>query len=168
MAIADSTGSRGGLNIARQVADLEQMTVGQLRDKYAEVVGEQARSHHKAWLIRRIAWRLQADHEGDLSERARRRAAELANDADVRVTPPRDHREDARRGTNADAAPDDRLPVIGDAIVRRYKGRQIRVVVQKDGFEYEGRRYKSLSAVAKAISGWHCNGFRFFGLEGKR
>jgi len=157
------------LNIANEVADLRQMTASQLRAKYAEVVGEQARSSHKDWLIRRIAWRLQANHEGDLSDRARRRAAELANDADVRVTPPRDQRVDAGRvaPATADAAPDDRLPAIGDAIVRRYKGRQVRVVVQKDGFEYEGRRYKSLSAVAKAISGSHCNGFRFFGLEGK-
>ena len=103
-----------------------------------------------------------------MSERARRRAAELANDADVRVTPPRDHREDAGRGTDADASPDNRLPEIGDALVRLYKGRQVRVVVLEDGFEYDGQRYKSLSAVAKAISGTHCNGFRFFGLEGKR
>ena len=63
---------------------------------------------------------------------------------------------------------DNRLPTAGDAIVRTYKGRQVRVVVLADGFEYDGRRYKSLSAVAKAISGSHCNGFRFFGLEGKR
>jgi len=166
MAIDDSTGSRGGLNIAKQVADLRQMTARELRDKYAEVVGEQARSSHKNWLIRRIAWRLQADHEGDLSERARRRAAELANDADVRVTPPRDQRGDTGRGTSADAARDERLPT--DTIERTYKGRLIRVIVRGSSFEYDGRRYKSLSAVAKAISGSHCNGFRFFGLEGKR
>ena len=158
------------MNIARQVADLRQMTAGELREKYAEVVGEQSRSSHKNWLIRRIAWRLQADHEGDLSDRARRRATELANDADVRVTPPRDQRGDAGGGTTAttDTSADNRLPEIGDTIVRQYKGRQVRVVVQKDGFEYDGRRYKSLSAVAKAISGSHCNGFRFFGLEGKQ
>ena len=42
------------------------------------------------------------------------------------------------------------------------------MVVRTDGFEYEGRRYRSLSAVAKAITGSHCNGFRFFGLEDKR
>jgi hypothetical protein len=60
---------------------------------------------------------------------------------------------------------DSRLPGVGQAIVRNDKGRQIRVIVRPDGFEYDGDRYRSLSAVAKAITGSHCNGFRFFGLE---
>jgi hypothetical protein len=159
------------LNLEEAVADMERMTAGQLREKYAEVVGEQARSGHKTWLIRRIAWHLQARQEGDLSERARRRAQELANDADVRVTPPRGHcvAQGGGKPVQAKVAPDRRLSGVGEAIVHKYKGRQLRVVVLPDGgFEYEGRRYKSLSAVAKAISGSHCNGFRFFGLEGKR
>jgi hypothetical protein len=153
------------LNIERAVTDLQRMTAKELRDRYAEVVGEQARSSHKNWLIRRIAWRLQANHEGDLSDRARRRAAELANDADVRVTPPRDLRT-AATSTPAPAARDERLP--NDTIERTYKGRLIRVVIRGNEFEYDGQRYKSLSAVAKAVSGSHCNGFRFFGLEDKR
>ena len=56
---------------------------------WAEVFGESARTSHKVWLIKRIVWRLQSLAEGDLSERARRRAAELANDADLRLYPPR-------------------------------------------------------------------------------
>src|SRR5690606_3742916 len=68
---------------------MERMTVGQLRSKYAEVFGEPTRAGNKAWLIKRIAWRIQSLVEGDLSERARRRAMELANDADLRMTPPR-------------------------------------------------------------------------------
>jgi hypothetical protein len=93
----------------------------------------------------------------------------LANDADVRVTPPKAHRVAACGGkiAEADLRPDNRLPTAGDTIVRIKEGRQICVVVVANGFEY-GRSYKSLSAVAKAISGSHCNGFRFFGLEGKR
>ena len=77
------------LNIAKEVALLEQMTVGQLQDRYVEVFGEPVRSRHRQYLIRRIAWRLQANAEGGLSERALRRAEELAHDADVRLTPPR-------------------------------------------------------------------------------
>lgn len=53
------------------------------------------------------------------------------------------------------------------AISRTYKGREIEVVVRRDGFEWDGRRFKSLSAVAKAVTGSHCNGFRFFNLGGK-
>jgi hypothetical protein len=44
----------------------------------------------------------------------------------------------------------------------------VRVVVLADGFEFEGERYRSLSAIAKAVTGSHVNGFRFFNLEGRR
>ena len=157
-------------DIEAQVAALHQMTVDELRRRYAAVMGEPSRSRHKMHLIRRIAWRIQALAEGDLSERARCRAKELANDADVRVTPPKGHHVATSGETpvKADVAPDNRVPAPGGAIVRNYRGQQVRVVVLADGFEYDGRRYMSLYAVAKAISGSHCNGFRFFGLEGKR
>ena len=52
-------------------------------------------------------------------------------------------------------------------ITRRYKGRSITVTVLADGFEYLGERFRSLTAVAKAVTGSHMNGFRFFGVEGK-
>ncbi|MCG3127431.1 MAG: hypothetical protein CHACPFDD_02291 [Phycisphaerae bacterium] len=77
------------LNLAKELAALERMSVGQLQGRYAEVFGETVRSRHKQYLIRRIAWPLQANVEGGLSERALRRAEELADVADVRVTPPR-------------------------------------------------------------------------------
>ena len=78
------------MNIDKEVARMERMTVDQLRAKYGEVFGEPTRSRHKEYLIKRIAWRIQANAEGGLSERARQRAMELANDADLRVTPPRE------------------------------------------------------------------------------
>jgi hypothetical protein len=62
------------LDIDAEVAALQQMTTGEVRTRYAEVFREEPRSRHKAYLIRKIAWRLQANAEGDLSERARRRA----------------------------------------------------------------------------------------------
>ncbi len=77
------------LNIAKEVAALERLTVKQLRQKYVEVFGEETNGHNKVWLVRRIAWRLQVLAEGDLSERARRRALDLACDADLRMSPPR-------------------------------------------------------------------------------
>ncbi len=79
----------GTTDIGREVAALKRMTVRELRLRYAEVFGEETRAGNKAWLIKRIAWRLQSLSEGDLSERARQRAAELANDADVRLSPPK-------------------------------------------------------------------------------
>ncbi|MDX2197833.1 MAG: DUF2924 domain-containing protein [Phycisphaerae bacterium] len=160
------------LNLAKELAALKQMTVGQLQQRYAEVFGETVRSRHKQYLIRRIAWRLQANAEGGLSERALRRAEELADVADVRVTPPRggisDSRAKTATRTSAPSRPSDpRLPPVGTAITRNYKGRTLTVTVLADGFEYGGERYPSLTAVAKAITGSHMNGFRFFQIRGK-
>src|SRR5262249_61847585 len=75
-------------NMARELARLERMTIPELRRRYLEVFGEEASSHNKVSLVRRLAWRLQSLAEGGLSERAQRRAAELANDADIRMNPP--------------------------------------------------------------------------------
>ena len=71
-----------------EIEKLRQMKVGALRAKYREVFGEESRSSNKQFLFRRIAWRLQARVEGDLSERARQRALEIADDADLRIRAP--------------------------------------------------------------------------------
>lgn len=161
------------MNVTRERAALERMTVGELQERYAQLTGEPARSRHRAYLVRRVLWRLQAKAEGGLSERALRRAEELANDADVRVTPPRagtgaERRErPASDAVRVPVATDPRLPRPGTAITRKYKGRTITVNVLADGFEYAGEKHRSLSAVAKAISGQHVNGFRFFRLEAR-
>ena len=154
------------LDIDREVATLGGLSTGQLCERYVELFGEPIRTRHKTYLIRKIAWRLQAMEEGDLSERARRRAEELAKDAEVRVMPPK-YAPSVKIRTDAQIA-DPRLPSPGTAMVRKYRGRQVRVVVLKDGFEYEGQHFGSLSAVAKAITGTHCNGFRFFNLGGEQ
>ncbi|HNO79731.1 MAG TPA: DUF2924 domain-containing protein [Phycisphaerae bacterium] len=161
------------LNMEKELAALESMTVGQLHERYVEVFGEPVRSRHKKYLIRRIAWRIQANAEGGLSERALRRAEELVNVADVRVTPPR--RTDASdrkpqvafKSGRVGVSQDSRIPQAGSQITRNYKGRAITVTVLDDGFEYLGERYRSLTAVAKTITGSHINGFRFFGLGAK-
>jgi hypothetical protein len=154
--------------VAAEVARLEKMSVGQLAQRFEQVFGEQCRSRHKRYLIRRIAWRIQANAEGGLSERARQRAEELANDAEIRVTPPRqkqNERDDSAPATiKIEAARDPRLPPPGSWIEREYKGRTIRVLVIGDGFEYEGQRFRSLSAIAKAVTGTHINGYLFFRL----
>ena len=60
---------------------------------------------------------------------------------------------------------DERLPPVGDCLVRFYKGRECVVTIMPDGFDFEGEHYKTLSAVAKAITGQHWNGFRFFKIH---
>src|SRR3989440_8664675 len=71
------------------IAELQRLTMEELRLRYAELFGETTSAKNRTWLLRRVAWRLQALAEGDLSERARQRAAELASDADLRTTVPR-------------------------------------------------------------------------------
>lgn len=158
------------LDAEREVAALQQMPTGQLCERYAELFGEQTRSRHRTYLIRKIAWKLQTLAEGDLSERARHRAEELARGVELRVMPPKasDVAHTPMVITHAVPTSDPRLPATGTEIVRHYKGRTFRVLVVPEGFEFEGQRYTSLSAVAKVITGSHVNGFRFFGLEGKR
>jgi hypothetical protein len=156
------------LNVGKEVAALQRMTVKELRAKYAEVFGEETPAHNKGWLVKRVAWRLQALAEGGLSERARRRAAELANDADLRLSPPKAKAGPAPDERTKTAAlrikGDDRLPLPGTVLTRPYKGETLHVKVLPRGFEFGGEVYKSLSAVAKAITGQHCNGYSFFRL----
>jgi hypothetical protein len=153
-------------NIAKEVAALRQMTTQDLLGRYAEVFGEVTLTRNKDWLIKRIAWRIQALAEGDLSERARRRIDDLAKDADLRVIAPKDSFDETpNRITKAVPLPtDDRLPAPGTVITRNYKHRVVAVKVLRNGFEHGGEVYPSLSAAAKAITGSHCNGFWFFNL----
>ena len=155
------------VRVDQQIALLPQMTPAELHEKHLEVFGEEPRSRHKVYLIRRIAWRLQALAEGDLSERACRRAAELACDADLRISAPRasSGKEPSRRAIAQSGKSRRQLPQAGTVLARPYRGRTIEVTVLERGFQYDGRVYRSLSAVAKAITGKHWNGYHFFGLR---
>lgn len=158
------------LNIGKEIAALKRMTVPDLRRKYAEAFGEGTTSRHKEFLIRRIVWRLQANEEGGLSERARQRAKELAVGSDVRLTAPRTKASPVGAEARVAAiqiSDDARLPMPGTVITRRYKGRTIEARVLPHGFEYEGDIYRTLSAVAKRVTGTHWNGFHFFKMGPK-
>ena len=148
----------------RDTAALRQMTVGQLQARFVELFGEPARSRHKEHLVRQIAWRLQALREGDLAERARRRAAELCQDADLRLKPRREKSKATVSTAAKTGARDERLPMPGTILVRQYAGQTLQVQVLERGFEYDGQIYKSLTAVAKRITGKHWNGYHFFAL----
>jgi hypothetical protein len=156
-------------NIRAQIDEVQHMTVGALREKYRAVFGEESRSNHKQFLIRRIAWRLQELAEGGLSERARQRALEIANDADLRIRAPKGFLDEAKGertvASKLHPSKDSRLPSIGTELTRKYKGQQIIVRILEDGFEYDGRRFRSLSAIATEVTGTRWNGFLFFGID---
>jgi len=154
------------LNIGKEITALKRMTVPELRKRYAETFGENTTSRHKEFLVRRIVWRLQANQEGGLSERARQRARELAADSDVRLTAPTAPRATPGAPTVGDIRISDnnRLPMPGAVLTRRYKGETMEVRVLPRGFEYQGEVHRTLSAVVKKITGTHWNGYHFFGL----
>lgn len=151
------------LNIKAEEARLRKMTHAELRAEYERVYDEPTRSGNRAYLTRRILWRLQAIEEGDLPERVRQRAIKVARDADLRLNPPRD----GSTPTITGRLTSDGLRV-GSVISRIYKKRTIAVTVLDDGFEFEGETYRSLTAIAKAITGSHWNGRHFFGLTDKQ
>ncbi len=153
---------------------LARLKVAELKIKYREVFGEVSKSSNRDFLFRRIAWRLQANAEGDLSERGRQRAAEIADDADLRTRAPRSFlpgntvHGPALRVDRSRPQKDWRLPPPGTLITRRLADRQIVVKVLEDGFEYDSRRFRSLSAIAREVTGTRWNGLLFFGLSERR
>ena len=154
--------------MAREIAALPTLGTKQLQQRYAELFGEPTHCHNKAWLVKRIARRMQVRTEGGLSERARQRATELADDGHLRLGPPKVRKESAPKPPPVilPIAGNKRLPAPGTLLTRTYKGQLLAVEVLAEGFAYEGERFTSLSAVAKHITGSHVNGYRFFGLGG--
>ena len=128
-------------------------------------------------LRRKIVWHVQAQAEGGLPEAVRQRALAIARNSKLRVR----NGGSSSRGqavstaqhavtTGISPTHDSRLPMPGSLLVKDFKGQTIVVKVLDAGFEYDGRRFASLSAVAKEITGTKWNGFLFFGLikEGLR
>jgi len=167
-------------DVTTKLATLDRMSTGELAEHYRELHGQPCRTRHRQYLIRKIAWRIQANAEGDLTERARKRAAELADDSEIRVMAPKTMICPLQVGevatvvrqmpTEEEKSNDPRMPPPGTALVRQYKGRTIRAVVLEDGqsVEWDGERFRSLSALANRITRSHMSGFRFFHLGVKR
>jgi hypothetical protein len=169
----NTDGTGPSRDVRAEVEALGRMTAGQLRDRYRDLFGEPSRSGNRDYLAKRLAWRIQSLAEGGLSERAKRRADELARDADLRTTLPKPPKAAVPGdGTSTIALPvtpaataHDRLPGPGTVLTRTYRGARVSVTVRPDGFEHDGRMYGSLSAVARAVTGTQWNGHLFFGLK---
>jgi hypothetical protein len=143
-------------DVLDQIAAMRKLSVGGLREKYRELFGEETASRNKKYLFKRLAYRVQERKYGGLSERAKKRAEELAKDAPI------------RRGRLKVEVPersrDPRLPSPGTVLTRTFGKHEHSVKVLKDGFDYKGKAYRSLSAIAREITGTSWNGFTFFGL----
>ena len=158
--------------VVAAIEQLRTLNVIALQKKYQQVFLERAKSSNKQYLFRRIAWRLQANAEGGLSERACHRAVQIADEADLRTRAPKGFLSAqvsaASTVEHAQAQRDARLPASGSLLTRRLNDRQIVVKVLADGFEFESRHYRSLSAIAREVTGTRWNGLLFFGLTERR
>ena len=153
------------LQLNEDIGQLRQMTTAQLRFRYHELFGHASHSNHKGYLFRRLAWRLQSLADGGLSERARQYARQITEDADLRLCPPTKPMGIPSVRIAAARRADPRLPAPGTQLVKRYKDDTITVTVLEDGFQHGERVYKSLSAIARQVTGTQWNGYSFFRLS---
>jgi hypothetical protein len=159
-------------SVWREIEQLRRATVRELRAKYCALFGQPSHSNHKQFLFRRIAWRLQALAYGDLSEHVRQQAVALAQDADLRIKAPRHLVGSAEQvlhptlRSRRKPGRDERLPEPGSILRREFKGQIVVVQVLEHGFQYQDRFYKSLSAIARQVTGTNWNGYAFFGRKG--
>jgi len=144
--------------VLKQIADLERMTTSELQDRWLQLVGSDPPRYNREFLIRRLAYRIQELAHGGIALSAREKMNRLLDDGGYdeigalkssRREPPR------KRG----------LAVLGTRLVREWNGGRHEVTTVDGGFEFQGRRYRSLSAIAKLITGTHWNGPAFFGLR---
>jgi hypothetical protein len=157
-------------SLAKDIGVLQELGLAELRRRYLEVYGEEARSKNLPYLRKKIAFRLQEQLEGGLSVAAKARIEELSSTEAVAEAPRVERRPPLTpaRGTSLmQQGRDPRLPKAGSSISREFKGFAHEVQVLENEFVYRGRSYRSLSAIAKEITGTPWNGFLFFGLIGR-
>jgi len=149
--------------VARQIADLAQLPYDQLKERWRVLFGKEPLAYNRVFLVNRLAHRIQELTYGGLSETTRERMRQIliANGFDETACNAGRGRGSAKQGGHD-------MPVLGTRLSREWNGRRHDVTVVTGGFEYEGRRYRSLTAVARAITGAHWSGRAFFGLAPRR
>ena len=147
-------------NIAEQLERLRKAGIAELTALYRKYFGDRTAPANRTFLIRQLAHKIQEQALDDISPVAKTRIQEL-----IRIYDPI-HRVVIKSSTGkTNAGRDIRLPTPGSVITKIYKGKRLNVKVMEKGFEYQDTAYSNLSAVAKAITGAHWNGFIFFGVK---
>ncbi len=142
-------------NVLARLAALKAMSVNELKDEWRSLFGRDAPNNSRNFLTIRIGYRIQELTYGGPDKSTRRMLDALADEVNGTLK---------RKSMIIDP----RNPVVGTRLIREWDGIAHTVTVLRDGFEWQGRRYKSLSAVARAITGTRWNGYRFFGLGNTR
>lgn len=144
-------------SVLKQIADLPTLPQSRLKELWKEYFGVEPPAYRKGFLVRGLAHRIQELAWGGLSDAHQARLDALIADGEP----------DAKGGKRATAPKSEQL-LTGTRLVREWKGVDHETTVIEGGFEYQGRKYRSLSAVARAITGTRWNGPMFFGLRSHR
>jgi hypothetical protein len=140
--------------VLAHLAALKTAPIGKLKDKWRELFDREPPPYNRRFLEHRLAYRIQELAYGGLKRETLKRLRELGEELDG--GDPKRRRQPAK----------DR-PVSGTRLIREYQGIEHCVTVRDGDFEYQGRPYKSLSAIARAITGTRWNGLLFFGLKSR-
>jgi hypothetical protein len=145
-------------SVLAQLNEIAGLSLPELRERWTTLYGSAAPAYSREYLIRRLAHRLQVLQLGDISDATRSTLRAIAE----KDCPGGEVRPLVRRDANVGA------PVAGTRFVREWHGERHEVEVVADGFAHRGKIYRSLSAIAKAITGQHWNGNLYFGLTNRK
>jgi len=140
--------------VLAQLAALKTAPIAALRQKWRELFEREPPLYNRRYLENRLAYRIQELAYGGLAPETLERLEALADEQEGKAV--RRDRQVKRR------------PIAGTRLIREWKGTEHCVTVREDDFEYQGRPYQSLSAIARAITGTRWNGLVFFGLKNQR
>ncbi len=149
---AGDSGKYDDPGVLAQLAALESASIETLKAQWRDLLGTEPPRQNRKYLESRLAYRIQELAFGGLKPETLRRLQKLARGMDG-------GKGRGRAVSNA------ARPVAGTRLVREWRGVEHEVTVKADGFDYDGRPYRSLSAVARAITGTQWNGLIFFGLK---
>ena len=142
-------------NIPARLAALKTMPTAELKSKWRELFHNDPPPFNRRYLETRLAYRIQELAYGGLKPDTVRRLERIGEELDGG-----DRRKSRLRA--------DLTPIVGTRLIRDWQGTEHVVTVTSDGFDWQGRPYKSLSAIARAITGTRWNGWVFFGLKSRR
>jgi hypothetical protein len=139
------------MSTLKQITDLDRLDQQQLKSKWRELFGQEPPAYRRGFLIKGLAYRIQELSHGGLSENTRTRIEELKKEQAT-------SKKTARRSPK-------HTPITGTRLIREWQGVRHEVTVVHNGFEYQGKTYKSLSVIARTITGTRWSGPLFFGLR---
>lgn len=142
-------------SVMARVASLPTSTTPELKQMWRDLFHQEPPPFNRRFLETRLAYRIQELAYGGLKRETQKRLELLGEQLDGGKKEVRRRRQDNR-------------PIAGTRLIREWQGNPCEVLVGVDYFDYQGRRYKSLSSIAKAITGTNRNGWAFFGLVSAR